>query len=137
MESTELRVAIVSDDTSASKHLARAALLDYGVAEVPDRGSSRPLALASERLQRSGSRSTALLLQRDKAAVVAVSRPCDPGPADHIAPRDSFVNGTPYPANGVRVPCVRGDRVGCLPDRGEGLGHAEVDALGVVDAVFA
>jgi hypothetical protein len=56
-----------------------------------------------ERLQRSGSRSTALLLERDKAAVVAVSRPCAPGPADHIAPRDSFVNGRPTSPPSARV----------------------------------
>ena len=37
------------------------------------------LAAATERLRRSGSRSTALLLQRGKAAVVAVSRPCARG----------------------------------------------------------
>jgi hypothetical protein len=62
----------------------------FGLAPAAFSGQIRaPETARLERLQRSGSRLTALLLQRDKAAVVAVSRPW--GPVDHIAPRDSRV----------------------------------------------
>ncbi len=115
-----LAIALATKRKSATSRARRPPHGQQTAAGVKAEDSSAwTVSAAWERLRHSGSRSTALLLQRDKAVVV-VGRPLRPGPADHIAPRDSFVNGRPCCETATTGPLHSSTPAADL-DRGPGL----------------